>query len=107
MQNSLQKRQIPRRGRSINSCLLVLGAPREDIFAPQTNGQRCHWWGYRSGISIYQRYTRDELRTWADNLYRAAALQCHPDVGGNDRDMARVNAAYDQIKKILNKVKIR
>jgi hypothetical protein len=38
--------------------------------------------------------SRDEI----DKAYKKKARECHPDKGGTDMDMVKVNAAYESIK---------
>jgi hypothetical protein len=47
------------------------------------------WWQV---LGVHSRATRNEI----DAAYRALAMKHHPDRGGSDHEMARVNAARDQ-----------
>jgi DnaJ-domain-containing protein 1 len=43
--------------------------------------------------------TRTADKDTVTAAYRAAARRSHPDAGGTDEEMARVNAAYEQIQR--------
>ena len=105
---TIHTRQIRR---SINSCLLILGAPLQEIYkygrpgVPQ-NIKRHNPIGSPQN-TIYERYTRSELLYWAENLYKDAVIKWHPDKHIGEETFytakcAEITEAYRQATRILS-----
>lgn len=107
---------------SINKCLVELGAPVEEVYY-YGGGIKCPYYNkatyplfahlkksyiYRKGRTIYQRYTRDELWTWAQYLYREKIIFCHPDKQRASKVFWEeyckyLGQVYDRVQKILKR----
>lgn len=74
------------RAGSLNSCLMFLGAKRKEVYADRTGKG-----------TIWNRYSRDELKHWAHTLYRTACKR-HRD---NEAMIKELNLAYAKVKGIL------
>ena len=73
----IKYRQQPR-GRSINACLLALGAKREEVY--HSNNDRHVKQPHRATQrTIYDYYSKDDLRGWATYLYIEQLKKWHPD----------------------------
>lgn len=107
--NQLTSHLKPRKQQiwTINQCLLALGASRDKVYSKYFRNSYGKPAPYRSGVNdkIYSRYTRDELKWMADDLYKQAVQRYHPDRHNNEQfyhdKMAEINQAYQRIKKIL------
>lgn len=70
---------------SINKCLVELGAPVDEVYYVKTTRFGSTYvyphkrYTYRANRSIYSRYTKDDLWTWAQYLYKKKAAEIHPD----------------------------
>lgn len=83
-----------RLGRSLHSCLVALGADPDEVYMGGN--------GYRRRIErLTLRYTRDELKGWAQSLYHNAIRRRHPDHGGDHAEAVVINAAYARVKAML------
>ena len=74
------------RAGSLNSCLMFLGAKREEVYADR-----------RGTGTIYDRYSVEELEYRAHDLYRKACKR-HRD---NEDMLKELNLAYAKVKEIL------
>ena len=76
---SKEVKQTPnRRLSSINACLLVLGAPKKEVYR-NTNSRRPKMPCRASRLTLYTQFSRQELFDWATHLYREALKKLHPD----------------------------
>jgi len=89
--------------RSIQQCLLVLGAKREDIYKQNQRNSKNHLG--MDEVSIYMRLGSRGIRQMADGLYKDSMMRNHPDQYGGDptRDerCRQIGEAYQRILHIL------
>jgi hypothetical protein len=107
--NGIQKKIIHfsnLRRKSISHCLLVLGAPRAEVYH-SGNDRRLRTPHNASSRSIYDDYTRQELLEWAEHLYVDALKRYHPDKHPENPRLyteicQELSKAYLRARKILN-----
>jgi hypothetical protein len=94
------------RKKSINHCLLVLGATKEEVYLD--HNKRVFKTPHRStNYSIYDKYSREDLKDWLRYLYVEALKKYHPDKHPENAVLyteicQELGKAYQQGEKILN-----
>jgi hypothetical protein len=66
---------------SLNKCLLLLGAPYDEVYKPNVSGTR-----HTVRSTIYDRYSKGDLRTWLEWLYGEYKKKYHPDRHLEDKE---------------------
>lgn len=84
----------PKNLRTLNACLLALGAEFDEVYKPRSNGYRIR------KPSLYS-MTKEEIREWAHSLWRRQIVLNHPDRGGDLEVSTSLNLAYRRICHIL------
>lgn len=91
------------RKKSINECFLVLGAPWDEVYSDRETRNN------RAKRTIYNRYCKEDLLTWAENLWKQAIVKNHPDKHKSEdfynQTTQVINMAFQRIKLILNRRK--
>jgi hypothetical protein len=95
-----------RRRHSINFCLWVLGAPKDEVYYHE-NDRILRTPQHASKRSIYDKYSKQELRDWATHLRNEALKKYHPDHHQGKEDYYTkicqdINEVYNTAMKILN-----
>jgi hypothetical protein len=91
--------------KSINHCLLVLGAPHDEVY--YSSNDRIPKTSHRaSNRSIYDNYERHELLAWARYLYVESLKKYHPDIHPENPRLyteicQELGKAYLRAKRIL------
>lgn len=95
-----------RRRYSINYCLWTLGAPRAEVYQKQNN--RRHRMACNASCrSIYDLYSKQELRDWVAHLRKKALVEYHPDRHRYNKEYyenlcQEINKIYAIAMRILN-----
>lgn len=93
-----------RKKRSLNACLVALGANPKDVYKTPDSGNRC---AGRSCETIYDRLglSRIEILKWAEHLRKRFMWEFHPDRNRGCKDCEdrckSANEAFVQIVHIL------
>ena len=90
--------------RSINKCLLILGAPRCEVYGP-TKRRGSKILG-RSSTTIYDRLSKIEIYNWACWLKKQSLKNYHPDrrrMGKHvyTRKSQEITEAFNRLVQIL------
>lgn len=90
MEAALQKTPPNGKAHNIKSALITLGAPRDEII----------------GHNLYQEYNRADILFWAENLYKIALKENHPDHPTETEyyteKLIKINLAIYKIRKICS-----
>ena len=85
---------LPGRPHSINQCLMVLGAKKEDAYL----GSSSSIYPYKHFYSIYNKYTEEDLYFMVEDLFKKSMKKYHVDLHSNSEE----RELYGEMTKMLN-----
>ena len=84
---------FPGRPHTINQCLTILGAKKEDAYLC-----RADVYPFKKFHSIYNKYSEDDLYFMVEDLFKKAMKKYHVDLHSNSEN----RELYGEMTKILN-----